>query len=176
MRKPLFSVIALVLSAPICTAQARCSESVQLNAPGLPEADRRKVLEKIEQSTSCSPDVLSEQALWLIRDLGFFRAAPVATPTTTTTTPTISITTGLRYRFGGFAVFGNSALTRSQLKATYALQPGDLASARLIGKSLENLQKAYRKAGKQNEVTVPLARFNDTDHVLTMELQIDEGA
>jgi beta-lactamase regulating signal transducer with metallopeptidase domain len=171
------TMIACIFVTTIGTAQTRCSPEIKLDVPGLPEPDRLSVLETLRKDTSCSANRLSEQALWMIHDLGYFKAA--LTPETITdasaSAPTVAITLGAQYHFGGFIVHGNHTLTPQQVQAAYALHPGDLVTFTLIGKTLENLQKSYAQAGFKNEVTEPSAHVNEQTHLVTMELQVDEG-
>lgn len=171
-------LIACISVATVGTAQTRCFSEIKLDVPGLPEADRLSVLETLQKDTSCSSTHLSEQALWSIHDLGYFKAA--LTPGTMTaasaSVPTIAITLGTQYHFGGFIVHGNHTLTSQQVQAAYALHPGDLVTFSLIGKTLMNLQTSYVQAGFKNVVTLPTADVDDKTHTVTMELNVDEGA
>ena len=174
----LCSLVACVFVATAGTAQTRCFPNIKLEVPGLPEPDRLLVLEILQKDTSCSAARLSEQALWSIHDLGYFKAAlkPGMTVESSAAIPTIAITPGSKYYFGGFIVHGNHTLTPRQVQAAYALHPGDLVTFSLIGKTLMNLQQSYVEAGFKNVVTLPTANVDDKTHTVTMELQIDEGA
>ena len=171
-------LIACISVAMVGTAQTRCFSYIKLDVPGLPEADRLPVLETLQKDTSCSSTRLSEQALWSIHDLGYFKAE--LTPGTTTdasaSVPTIAITLGAQYHFGGFIIHGNHTLTSQQVQAAYTLHPGDLVTFSLIGKTIMNLQTSYGQAGFKNVVTLPTADVDDKTHTVTMELNVDEGA
>ena len=171
-------LIACISVAVIGTAQTRCFSEIKLDVPGLPEADRLSVLETLQKDTSCSSTHLSEQALWSIHDLGYFKAAltPGMMTAASASVPTIAITLGAQYHFGGFIIHGNHALTSQQVQAAYALHPGDLVTFSLIGKTLMNLQTSYVQAGFKNVVTLPTANVDDKTHTVTMELNVDEGA
>ena len=155
MRPVLAPAIALALLTPLCVAQAPCAGKFELNAPGLSASDQLQIAQTLEEGVSCAHAELAAKALYLVRDLGYARA--VAVPDTATAPLTISIDAGPLYRFGGFTIIGNTALTGEQVQAAYAVSPGNLVRSSLIGQTLQNLLRAYRHAGKPNEVISPVA-------------------
>ena len=108
----------------------------------------------------------------MVQDLGYIRATLGPAPVSNTCA--ISIIPGSQYRFGGFSVHGNHALNVLHLRNAYALQPGQVATRSSIGRTLENVQGSYRKAGLREVVIVPVVCFDEKAHVATVDLQIHE--
>lgn len=83
---------------------------------------------------------------------------------------------GERYRLGGITFSGNKAVRNVKaLRGTFAVKDGDWFNQTLIGKGLENLKKAYGELGYINFVGVPTPKYDEANHTVSFNIDIDEG-
>lgn len=89
---------------------------------------------------------------------------------------TLPIEEGERYRLAGITFQGNKAVTNVKaLRAQFPQKDGEWFNATEFGKGLKNLQKAYGTLGYINFVAVPTPVFNDANHTVKFNVDIDEG-
>ncbi|HWE87750.1 MAG TPA: outer membrane protein assembly factor BamA [Terracidiphilus sp.] len=83
---------------------------------------------------------------------------------------------GARYRLGTITFTGNKAITNTRaLRAQFNVKDGDWFNATVLGKGLENLKKAYGALGYINFAAIPKPVYDDQKHVVSFEVDIDEG-
>lgn len=83
---------------------------------------------------------------------------------------------GARYRLKEITFTGNKAVTNVKaLRASYAIKDGDWFSATALGKGDENLKKAYGGLGYINFGAIPEPKFDDVNHTVSVNIDIDEG-
>jgi outer membrane protein insertion porin family len=88
----------------------------------------------------------------------------------------IPIEEGERYRLGGVTFTGNKAYTNVKaLRAQFPVKDGDWFNARLFGKGIENLRKAYGEGGYINMVPTPIPRTDEARKLVYLNIDIDEG-
>ena len=88
----------------------------------------------------------------------------------------LPIEEGGRYRLGTITFSGNKAVNNIRaLRATFAIKDGDWFNATAIGKGLENLRKAYGALGYINATAVPKVTYDDQKHLVSLDIDIDEG-
>jgi outer membrane protein insertion porin family len=88
----------------------------------------------------------------------------------------LPIEEGDRYRLGTITFSGNKAVTNLKaLRATFPIKDGDWFNATDIGKGLENLKKAYGQLGYINFGAIPRLTYDDKNHSVSMNIDIDEG-
>ncbi len=88
----------------------------------------------------------------------------------------IPIEEGERYRLGGITFTGNKAVSNLKvLRAQFAQKDGEWFNATLFGKGLEQLRKAYGELGYINFVGTPVPRIDEANHLIFLDIDIDEG-
>ncbi len=88
----------------------------------------------------------------------------------------IPIDEGARYRLGGITFKGNKAVSNVRvLRAQFANKDGEIFNRTQFGKGLEQLRKAYGELGYINFVGQPVPRFDEANHLIYLDIDIDEG-
>jgi outer membrane protein insertion porin family len=88
----------------------------------------------------------------------------------------MNIEEGERYRLAGINFTGNKAAANTKaLRSTFAQKDGAVFNISDFRKGLDNLRKAYGQLGYINMTGVPTPSFNDTNHTVTWNIDIDEG-
>ena len=88
----------------------------------------------------------------------------------------IPIEEGERYRLGGITFTGNKSYQNVKaLRAQFPLKDGDWFNARMFGKGIENLRKAYGEGGYINMVPTPIPRTDEAKKLVYLDIDIDEG-
>ncbi len=88
----------------------------------------------------------------------------------------IPIEEGDRYRLGGITFTGNKSYQNVKaLRAQFPLKDGDWFNARMFGKGIENLRKAYGEGGYINMVPTPIPRTDEAKKLVYLDIDIDEG-
>ncbi len=88
----------------------------------------------------------------------------------------IPIEEGERYRLGGITFTGNKSYKNAKaLRALFLEKDGTWFDARLFGKGIENLKKAYGEGGYINMVPTPIPRVDEAKHLIYLDVDIDEG-
>jgi outer membrane protein insertion porin family len=83
---------------------------------------------------------------------------------------------GARYRLGTITFSGNKAVQNVRaLRAQFAIKDGDWFNQTAMGKGMENLKKAYGQLGYINFAAIPTPRFDDQKHIVSWQIDIDEG-
>jgi len=87
----------------------------------------------------------------------------------------VKIATGPRYRFGEIRFQDGTVFSNEQLRQIFAVPSGSVFSATQTGKGLEALRQAYSTEGYIDFVATPVAQINETEHIITLTLDIQEG-
>ena len=88
----------------------------------------------------------------------------------------IPVDEGERYRLGSITFTGNKAYPNTvALRRLFAEKDGDWFNAELFGKGLEALKKAYGEGGFINMVGAPTPTVDRVKHVVSLNIDIDEG-
>jgi outer membrane protein insertion porin family len=88
----------------------------------------------------------------------------------------IPVEEGARYRLGHITFTNNKAITNPAfLRAQFAVKDGDWFNGKLFAKGLDNLRKAYGAHGYINFVGTPTPTFDDTKHIINLNIDCDEG-
>ncbi len=88
----------------------------------------------------------------------------------------LPIEEGSRYRLGTITFTGNNPrFNVKALRATFPLKDGDWFNATDIGKGLDNLKKAYGSDGYINFGAIPKLTYNEKNHTVSLNIDIDEG-
>ncbi|MBS1814201.1 MAG: outer membrane protein assembly factor BamA [Acidobacteria bacterium] len=82
---------------------------------------------------------------------------------------------GQRYRLGGITFTNYKDKDPKALRASFAQKDGEWFNATLFGKGLENLRKAYGSLGYINFVGTPVPRFDEANHKIFLDIDLDEG-
>ena len=99
----------------------------------------------------------------------------------------IPVEEGARYRLGRITFSGNKAVTNTAaMRAQFPIKDGDWFNGKLFYKGTQNLQKLYGSFGYINFVGTPVPTcpanvptcsngFDETNHVIYMNIEIEEG-
>ncbi len=82
---------------------------------------------------------------------------------------------GARYRLGSITFTGNTHTNAKALRTTFAIKDGDWFNSTAMGKGLENLKKAYGQLGYINFGAIPTPKYDDANHTVSLNIDIDEG-
>jgi outer membrane protein insertion porin family len=83
---------------------------------------------------------------------------------------------GLQYGLGEITFKDNRAISDvGFLRRLFPMQHGDIFSREKMAKGLENLRNAYRDLGYINFTSVPNPAIDDTNRVVSFEIDVDEG-
>jgi outer membrane protein insertion porin family len=83
---------------------------------------------------------------------------------------------GARYRLGtiNFTHY-NPRFNPKAMRAFFPIKDGDWFNATDIGKGLDNLKKAYGSQGYINFGAIPKVTYDDKNHTVSIDVDIDEG-
>jgi len=88
----------------------------------------------------------------------------------------IPVDEGDRYRLGSITFSGNKAYPNTvALRRLFAEKDGDWFNAQLFGKGLDALKKAYGEGGFINMVGAPTPTVDRVRHIVSLNIDIDEG-
>jgi|HubBroStandDraft_4_1064222.scaffolds.fasta_scaffold30318_4 beta-lactamase regulating signal transducer with metallopeptidase domain len=82
---------------------------------------------------------------------------------------------GSQYRLKNLIFTGATVFTPSELASMFPIKPGDIFSRERIARGLENLRSAYVTRGHKDFTCVPDTDFDDSNHTVTLRMEIDEG-
>ncbi|MBI2678977.1 MAG: outer membrane protein assembly factor BamA [Candidatus Koribacter versatilis] len=89
---------------------------------------------------------------------------------------TMPIEEGGRYRLGTITFKNNRAITNQRaLRGMFPIRDGDIFNTDLIRKGLDNLRKGYGELGYINFTSVPDTKIDDEKHLVSLEIDVDEG-
>jgi outer membrane protein insertion porin family len=89
---------------------------------------------------------------------------------------TMPIEEGERYRLGSITFKNNKAIPNQRaLRGMFAIKDGDIFNTDLIRKGLDNLRKGYGELGFINFTSVPDTKIDDDKHIVSLEIDVDEG-
>ncbi|RRA48049.1 outer membrane protein assembly factor BamA [Acidipila sp. EB88] len=88
----------------------------------------------------------------------------------------IPVEEGGRYRFTGITFSGSKInINTKALRAQFQMKDGDWFDATAFGKGLKNLNQAYNGLGYINFSPVPTPKYDDVNHTLSFNIDLDEG-
>ncbi len=89
---------------------------------------------------------------------------------------TLPVEEGEKYRLAKITFAGNKAVANtSLLRAQFAMKDGELFNTAMVRKGLENLRKVYGEGGYINFTPVPDTKIDDQKHLITLNIDLDEG-
>ncbi|MDP9269131.1 MAG: outer membrane protein assembly factor BamA [Acidobacteriota bacterium] len=89
---------------------------------------------------------------------------------------TIPIEEGERYKLGSITFKNNKAIANQKLlRSLFPIKDGAIFNTDLIRKGLENLRKGYGELGFINFTSVPDTKIDDEKHLVSLEIDVDEG-
>lgn len=88
----------------------------------------------------------------------------------------IPVEEGERYKLGGITFTGNTNFSNAKaLRAQFALKDGDWFNYTAFGKGLDAVRKAYGQYGYINFVPNPIPHFDEAKHIVSFDIQCEEG-
>jgi outer membrane protein assembly factor BamA len=170
------------------TPQIQVADVTFSGSPQLPTSEQEQIAESIkERSYGNSVDKIVDTALEIARerwqDRGYFRAQVSGDAKTLTSNAVgqriainMQVDEGPQFVFGQITFKHNKAISDiAFLQGLFPMQRGELFSREKMTRGLENLKKAYDKLGYINFTPVPTPSFDDQNHLLSFEIDIDEG-
>ena len=89
---------------------------------------------------------------------------------------TVPVEEGERYKLAAIHFHGNKAITNTAaLRRMFGMKDGDLFNTELVRKGLKSLQTAYGEFGYINFTAVPDTKIDDEKHLITLDIDLDEG-
>jgi len=89
---------------------------------------------------------------------------------------TIPVEEGTTYRLAAITFHGNKALTNNAaLRRLFPMKDGELFNTEMVRKGLKNLREAYGEFGYINFTAVPDTKIDDDKHLITLDVDLDEG-
>ena len=89
---------------------------------------------------------------------------------------TIPVEEGERYKLAAINIHGNKAIPNTAaLRRLFPMKDGDLFNTEMVRKGLKNLQDAYGEFGYINFTAVPDTKIDDDKHLITLDIDVDEG-
>jgi outer membrane protein insertion porin family len=89
---------------------------------------------------------------------------------------TIPVEEGAKFKLKAITFKNNKAIANSSLlRNLFPIKDGDIFDTFLVGKGIENLRKAYGEIGFINFSAVPTTEIDDDKHLVTLNIETDEG-
>jgi outer membrane protein insertion porin family len=89
---------------------------------------------------------------------------------------TIPVEEGAKFKLKAITFKNNKAIQNSALlRGLFPIKDGDTFDTFLVGKGIENLRKAYGEIGFINFSAVPTTEIDDEHHMVTLNIETDEG-
>ncbi len=89
---------------------------------------------------------------------------------------TIPVEEGAKFKLKAITFKNNKAIQNSALlRNLFPIKDGDTFDTFLVGKGIENLRKAYGEIGFINFSAVPTTEIDDEHHMVTLNIETDEG-
>jgi outer membrane protein insertion porin family len=82
---------------------------------------------------------------------------------------------GDRYRFGNVEFKSNKAFSSEELRPLLPLKKGDVFDIEKVRQALKAFRNLYGKQGYINFTPVPDTIFDESDHSITLVIELDEG-
>lgn len=149
----------------------------------LPDRDRRQVVRQFEGRDYWVLEELGEQIRMAFRNLGYFTAVvdePTISPVTSgrgkrIADVTVRVKAGAQYRLGEIHFRGARTFPGDRLRTAFEQQKGDVLNATEFGEGLEHLRTLYGTAGYADVSAVPNAIADESRHVISFTIDIQEG-
>ncbi|MBZ5648278.1 MAG: outer membrane protein assembly factor BamA [Acidobacteriia bacterium] len=89
---------------------------------------------------------------------------------------TIPVEEGARFRLAAITFKNNKAVTSvALLRRLFPMKDGELFNTTMVRKGLKNLRDAYGELGYINFTAVPDTKIDDEKHLITLDIDVDEG-
>ena len=128
---------------------------------------------------------VEDRARYLWQDHGYFKAELTARARSLPDTPeglrqfqvTITVLNeGAQYRLRAITFEKNRVVSSQEmLRTQFPPKDGDVFSVGAIGTGLERLRRAYSQLGYINFTAVPEQKVDDTQHLITLVIECEEG-
>jgi outer membrane protein insertion porin family len=180
-----------VFSDPVdetSTPQIQIAEVTFSGSMQVPASEQRKIGESIKQTLyGHSVDQIVEDAEEVARegwqDRGYFKAQVSGDARTLTSNAvgqriaiSMEVEEGPQYTFGEITFKNNKAIADlGLLRGLFPIQRDEIVSREKIAKGLENLKDAYDELGYLNFTPVPTPSFDEENHIVSFDIDIDEG-
>jgi outer membrane protein assembly factor BamA len=125
----------------------------------------------------------AERAKYELQKDGYFKAEVSSvdlqilseTPVQRTVAITLQVNEGQQYRLRRITFEHNKAFEPSLLRQTFAISDGDIFDAEKIRIGVETLRQLYAIRGYINFTPVPNTQFDEAQHLITLNMDLDEG-
>ena len=88
----------------------------------------------------------------------------------------IPVEEGVTYRVAAIHFRGNKALSNNAaLRRLFPMKDGELFNTEMVRKGLKNLRDAYGEFGYINFTAVPDTKIDEEKHLITLDIDLDEG-
>ena len=89
---------------------------------------------------------------------------------------TIPVEEGATYRLTAINFHGNKALNNNAaLRRLFPMKDGELFNVESVRKGIKNLREAYGEFGYINFTSVPDTKLDEDKHLITLDIDLDEG-
>jgi outer membrane protein insertion porin family len=154
----------------------------------IPVDEQQQIANSIKQKIhGTSLDDLTDEALEWVRagwqDRGYFKAQVTGETSTLSSSSAsqriamrVYVDEGERYTLSRITFKNNKAISNVKaLRRLFPIKDGDTFSRAKIAIGLENLRKAYGNFGYINFTSVPDTTFDDENHSISLDIDMDEG-
>lgn len=166
----------------ISIAEVKFSGALQI-----PKSDQAMIARSIKlQTQGESVDGVTDGALEKVRagwqDRGYFKVQVSGKAKTLTGSHgrriaiEVRVNDGMQYRLSEISFKNNKAISDvAGLRSLFPIKDGEIFSREKIAAGLENLRKSYGELGYLNFTAVPDTVFDDTEGMISLEIDVDEG-
>jgi len=183
-----FLVVSFIASAGFgqsCFAQPAGEIRIRkllIESNSLPDADRDRIIHLFQQKTYLQGEI-SPRIQIALRSLGYLKAVvdepKVSLPTLEQSRRiadiTVKVNPGVQYRLGEIHIRNATVFPSTRLRESFSLRKGDLFSATVIGKGLEDVRKLYATRGYVNLVATPEVLIDESRRTIDLVVHVDEG-
>jgi Surface antigen variable number repeat len=156
--------------------------SLTIISKDLPEPERLQVAHAFKDCT-CPLLEISSRIKWKLYDLGYGQATAeiphladlLAAPPTGPVDISVLVTAGAKYRIDVIVIKGAIAFPKEDIIPQLPVAPGDVFNATAMVKGLDNIRKLYASKGYMNFVAIPTLQYDETQHMVVLTIDIDEG-
>jgi beta-lactamase regulating signal transducer with metallopeptidase domain len=140
-----------------------------------------KQIESLDKLDKSWLDEIQERIREFWQDRGYFKVAAKIDSKLLSDSPDekvfsalATVTPGSLYRLQALTFKGHTVFTSQELEAMFPIQPEDIVARDKIVKGLINLRAAYLAKGYANMMCIPESMLNDSDHRITLLINISE--
>ena len=129
---------------------------------------------------------VTEKALELVRegwqDRGYFQVRVTGDAKTMSSNAisqrislSVHVEEGFQYKLQAITFKHNKLFYSKILRSLFPIESGEVVERQKIAKGLENLKQGYANHGFLNYTPIPTPSFDDTNRLMSWEIDIDEG-